>query len=211
MTYEVAFDVSQRIPQLGIGIVAAVALAIDFIVGLLDFDLLPPRWSIVFGLGALLLVLQWLVVGAWPYALAAIVFVSAVVVAARSNALRAASRRRLPPGTRRMVIGTFMLILVAGQGLPMVSAINLVRELGEGRAAVYEGPVTIEGFGKTECMTVSTYRYCYSEAVVTPGYNRMRYLFGALESGMLVRVSVIDDLIVRLEVSSTASTVIPRR
>ena len=50
-------------------------------------------------------------------------------------------------------------------------------------------------------MTVEGHKYCYGEAEVTPGYNRMRYLVGAIESGTEVRISVIDDLIVRVEVA----------
>ena len=68
----------------------------------------------------------------------------------------------------------------------MVSAIDLQRRLNEGQATVLEGPVSFEGFGKTECMTVSGYRSCYSDMEVTPGYNRMRYLVGALKWGMQV-------------------------
>jgi hypothetical protein len=203
VTYDVVFDVSQRIPQLGIGIVAAIALAIVIVVGLLDVETLIVGWPIVFGLGAVLLVLQWLVVDAWPYAVAAAVLVVVVVLVGQSDAIREAPPGKLPRGSRRTMMGTALLLLVAFLGLPMVSAIDLQRRLNEGQATVLEGPVSFEGFVKTECMTVSGYRYCYSETTVTPGYNRMRYLAGALESGMQVRASVIDDLIVRLEIASS--------
>lgn len=202
VTYDVVFDVSQRIPQLGIGMVAAIALAIVIVVGLLDVESLIVGWPIVFGLGAVLLVLQWLVVDAWPYAVAAAILVIVVVIAGQSEAVQEAPPGKLPRGSRRTMMGTAFLLLVAFLGLPMVSAIDLQRRLNEGQATVLEGPVSFEGFVKTECMTVSGYRYCYSETTVTPGYNRMRYLVGALESGTQVRASVIDDLIVRLEVAS---------
>ena len=113
VTYDVVFDVSQRIPQLGIGIVAAIALAIVIVVGLLDVDTLIVGWPIVFGLGAVLLVLQWLVVDAWPYAVAAAILVVVVVLVGQSDAIKEAPPGKLPRGTRRTMMGTALLLLAA--------------------------------------------------------------------------------------------------
>jgi hypothetical protein len=67
---------------------------------------------------------------------------------------------------------------------------------------ILEGTVTVESFVKTECLVVADQRFCYSDSGVSPGYNRRQYFIGALESGSQVRLSIIDDLIVRLEVAA---------
>jgi hypothetical protein len=199
MTYEVVFDIWQRLPQLAIGAVAAVALVVVIGLGLLwDIDDLIGRWRPVFGLGAACLCLEWLVVGEWPFALFEALVIGVMIVLARAPRSKA---DKLPPGSRRLIIGVFMLVFATGQGLPMIAAIDLERRLMDGQALVVEGPVTIEGFGKTECLSVAGQRFCYSEATVTPGYNRQRYLIGGLQNGAQVRLSILDGMIVRLEVA----------
>jgi len=130
--------------------------------------------------------------------------VAAVVAIGRSDAVTEAPPGPLPRGSRRTMIGVGMLGLTAFVGLPMVSAIDLTRRLAAGEAAVYEGPVTFESLGKTECLTVAGYRDCYGEAEVIPGWNRQRYLVGGLDSGAQLRISVLDDMIVRLELADPA-------
>jgi hypothetical protein len=201
MTYEVVFDVWQRLPQLAIGVVAAVALVLVVGAGLLwDIDDLIRWWRPVFGLGATCLCLQWLVVGEWPYVLVTAIVIGIMVVLARAPRSPADT---LPQGSRRLLVGVFMLVLAAFQGLPMTAAIDLDRRLMDGQAEVVEGPVRIEGFVKSECLLVDGQRFCYSQWEISPGYNRVRYLFGALQDGTHVRLSVIDGMIVRLEVAST--------
>jgi len=200
MAYETVFDVSQRLPQLALGVAGAAVLIVVILVGLLDIDALLPWWRVVLGLAATLLIAQWLVVGAWPYALAVVVAMVVLAVIARViDDLPPESGATLPRGSRRTIIATFMLVFVALQGLPMVKAIDLVRRENAGEAVVVEGPVRLESFGKTECMTVADRRTCYQESVISPGWNRMRYLVGGLHDGQMVRLSFLDDLIVRVE------------
>jgi hypothetical protein len=199
MTYEVVFDVWQRLPQLALGVVAALALLVVIGAGLRNIDALLARWPLVLGLGTSCLFLQWLIVGEWPYVLAGSVVIGILIALARAPR---APADKLPLGSRRLIVGLFMLVFAAFQGLPMIAAIDLDRRLMDGEAQIVEGPVRFVPFGgKTECLIVDGQRFCYSEAEVTSGYNRQRYLIGALRDGDQVRLSVIDGLIVRLEVA----------
>ena len=199
MTYEVVFDVWQRLPQLALGVVAALGLLVVIGAGLWNFDALVPRWPLVLGLGTTCLFLQWLIVGEWPYVVAGSVAIGIMVGLARAPR---APADKLPVGSRRLIVGLFMLVIAAFQGLPMVAAIDLDRRLMDGEAQIVEGPVRFGPFGgKAECLNVDGQRFCYSEWIVTAGYNRPRYLIGALRDGDQVRLSVIDGLIVRWEVA----------
>jgi hypothetical protein len=203
MTYQVVFDVSQRLPQLALGVAAATALAIVVLAGLIDTDALARRGPAVLGLGAMLLTMQWLVVGQWPFVVALLVVIGIVIALQRAGPAGLARSRagaRAMPGAGRLVIGLFELILAAFQGLPMVVAVDLTNRLAAGEAAIIEGPVTIQAIGKSECLVVEAQQFCYSDSVVTAGYNRRQYAFGSLQDGDIVRLSLIDGLIVRLEV-----------
>ena len=99
--------------------------------------------------------------------------------------------------------GTFGLIYAVFVGLPMFAAVGLERELLAGEAAIVEGPVLVEAQGKQECLVVDAQRFCYSNATVQPGYNRVRTILGGpFDTGDQVRLSVIGDQIVRIEVAA---------
>jgi 4-amino-4-deoxy-L-arabinose transferase-like glycosyltransferase len=71
--------------------------------------------------------------------------------------------------------------------------------------SVVEGPVSnfhpmpIEGH-QDECFSVQSARFCYSDYVVTAGFNNSASHGGPIREGLPVRVSYIDDIILRLEV-----------
>lgn len=201
MAYQVVFDVSQRLPQLAIGVVAAVVLAVVIAAGLWDSDAILERWPVVLGVGAASLALQLLIGGEWPYFLGGAVIIVTVLALERAGHAGTGRARRRPPGAAAFVLGFFALVFATLQGLAMVPAIDLNRRLIAGEALVVEGTVTVESFVKTECLAVADQRICYSESTISPGYNRRQYLIGGLESGRQVRQSIIDGLIVRLEVS----------
>jgi hypothetical protein len=202
LSYQVVFDVSERLPQLVVGVVAAAALAIVIVAGLWDTDALLRWWALVLGFGAACVGLQWLIGGQWPYLLGGAVVIAVIVLLERAGQQRADLARRLPRGAGSLMAGLFLLVLATGQGLPMVRAIDLNQRLLDGQATIVEGPVTVEPGLKSECLVVDAQRFCYSESTISPGYNRQRYLIGGLETGRQVRLSVIDGLIVRLEVGS---------
>jgi hypothetical protein len=215
VTYEVVFDVSERLPQLAVGAAATVVLLIVIAVGLRNPDLVLARWPVVLGLGAGLLGLTWLIGGLWAYTLA--VGVVTVVIAALELAGRPAADdgsesyvppppRRQPPGSIGLMVGLFALVLAAGIGLPMIATIDLQRKLQNGQATVVEGPVMVEERGKSECLVVDAQRFCYSDGAVTPGWNRRRTILGGpFDTGDQVRLSVIGGQIVRIEVAHTQS------
>lgn len=202
MAYQVVFDVSQRLPQLVIGVVAAIVLAIVIAAGLWDSDAVFERWAVVFGVGAASVALQLLIGGQWPYLLGGAVVIVTVLVLERAGHAGTGRASRLPPGAAAFVLGFFALVFAALQGLAMIPAISLNSRLIAGEATVVEGPATFESFGKTECLAVVNQRICYSESAISPGYNRQQYLIGALESGSQMRLSILDGLIVRLEVAA---------
>jgi uncharacterized membrane protein len=214
MTYQVLFDVSQRLPQLAIGVAAAVALMGVVAFGFWDSDATLERWPLVLILGATCVGLQWLIVGQWPFLLAGAVVVTIVVVLERAGRESSGQEQVRPertvraheviPGAATFMVGFFLLVLGAFQGLPMVQAIDLDRRLLAGEATIVEGTVTVESLGKSECLVVERQQFCYSESTISPGYNRQRYINGPLETGLHVRLSVIDDQIVRLEVGTEA-------
>jgi hypothetical protein len=215
MPYRVVFDVSERLPQLAVGVVATVVLLVVIAVGLRNADLVLARWPVVLGLGAGLLGLTWLVGNLWAYAIA--VVVAAVVVVALELAGRPAEDdgsesyvppppRRQPPGLFGLMVGLFALVFAAGIGLPMIAAVDLQRKLLDGQATVVEGAVMIETGGKSECLVVDAERFCYSNTTSTPGWNRQRTILGGpFDTGDQVRLSVVGGQIVRIEVANTAT------
>jgi len=202
MAYQVIFDVSQRLPQLAIGVVAAIVLAVVIAAGLWDSDTVLEWWAVVFGVGAACVALQFLIGGQWPYLLGGAVVAVTMLALERAGHAGTGRVSRLPPGAAAFALGLFALVFATFTGLAMIPAIELNRQLIAGEALILEGTVTVESFVKTECLVVADRRFCYSESGISPGYNRRQYIIGALESGSHVRLSIIDDLIVRLEVAA---------
>ncbi len=211
MTYEVVFDVSERLPQLAVGVVASGALVVLILVGLVNTDALLKRWPILLGVGAAFAGLQFVLAHEWPFAIATAVGVG-VIYALETAGLPDADpdwhevpgwSRRVPRGGGAVMAGTFGLIFAVFVGLPMYAAVGLERQLLAGEATVLEGPVMVEARPKEECLVVDAQRYCYSNAIVQPGYNRTRTILGGpFDTGDQVRLSVIGDQIVRIEVAA---------
>jgi hypothetical protein len=211
VTYQVVFDVSERLPQLAVGVVAAIVLLVVIAAGLRDAEVVVAWWPLVLGLGAGLLAIEWLLGGLWVYALA-VVTVTAVVAALEwatrpraddDDAYVPPPPRRMQSGAGGMVVGLFALVAAAGIGLPMVGAFELERRLLDGQATIVEGPVMIESRGKTDCLVVDAQRFCYPDAEIIPGFNRHQTIpGGALRTGDRVRLSVVAGEIVRIEVAT---------
>ncbi len=212
MTYEVVFDVSERLPQLGVGVVAAIVLVVVIAVGLWDSDVVVARWPLVLGIGAGLLVVVWLLGELWAFALAVVAGTAVVAALEWSNRptvdeddgsdhYQPRPPRRVQYGAGGMIVGLFALVLAAGTGLPMIAAFDLQRQLLDGQATVVEGPVMIEERGKSECLVIDAQRFCFSDGSIMPGYNRRQTILGGpFQAGDVVRLSVIAGQIVRVEV-----------
>lgn len=203
MNYRVVFDVSERLPAIALGVGAAVLLAGLILAGILAFDRLLPRWTFVLAAGGFLAAATALVQRNTTMLLIVALFLVFTLAAELSErpVEGVGRRRRTPPGGAGVGVGLFMLVFAAFVGLAMIPAISLAGQLADGQAVVVEGPVRIEDFGKSECIDVADRRFCYSNANVSPGFNRMRGLDGPLRDGMPVRLSVIGDTIVRVEVA----------
>lgn len=204
MTYEVVFDVADRVPLIALGAAAAVLAALVIIAGLWDVDLVLPFWPFVVGAAAAFVVLE-MVIGQsrsnllflWPVTMATIMEVL-------RDRVPGIPTERMPRGGAGTMFGLFTLVFAALFGLGTFGAISLSQQLRAGNADVLEGPLTdfYGGNGaKTECFTVQERRFCYSDSNVTPGFNRMRDYGGPIEPGQYVRVAAIGDQIVRLEIA----------
>jgi hypothetical protein len=207
MEYRVVFDVADRVPDITLGAIALVLFAGLGVAALLNLDAVLVRWPLVLIAGAGLLALeavvdrQLLVLGFCAFAF---------IIAAGSELQHrrmpeVGGTKGLPPGGGATMLGAFLLVFATFFGLPMISAIGLSQQLADGRAEVVEGPVTIDfevGGGKNECIHVAARRFCYSDWILTPGFNRTRALGGPMENGLQVRVSSIGDTIVRVEAAS---------
>jgi hypothetical protein len=210
VTYRVVFDVSDRIPQIAIGGAALLIFVVAAVTALWDFDALLGRWPLVLMAGSGLLGLEALV-DRQPLILGfALLFGLVVLGAERTRQtqppvdLATRRRRPLPPGGAGTMAGSMLLVFATLFGLPMLPALGLTRELSEGRVEVLEGPVTIEfevSGGKNECIAVTGRSFCYSDWLVTPGFNRTRALGGPMRDGLPVRLTLVDDTIVRVEIA----------
>lgn len=206
MSYRVVFDVVDRLPDIALGLAALVMLAGVILAGLWQFEELLPRWPLVLTVGAGLFALQAIADRRPLVAGGSLLFFAIAAASELYNRRIAATERSigLPLGGTGTAVGTFLLVFAVSFGLPMIPAIGLSRQLTEGQAEVVEGPVTIYfevGGGKNECISVTDRQFCYSDWVLTPGFNRTRALGGPIHDGLQVRLRVIGDTIVRLEVA----------
>jgi hypothetical protein len=204
MTYELVFDVADRVPLIALGAAAAVLAVLVILAGLWDVGVLLPAWPLLVGAAVTFVGLEMVVdksrsqlLFLWPVTLATIMEVA-------RDRVPGVPTNRLPRGGAATMFGTFTLVFAALFGLGTFGAIGLSQQLGAGRAEVLEGALTdfYGGNGaKTECFTVEERRFCYSDFTVTPGFNRMRDFGGPMQPGLQVRVSAIGGQIVRLEIA----------
>ena len=203
MTYRLVFDVAQQIPEIAVGIAAAVLLIGVIGAGLWAFDDLVRGWRPIaiatFTLAAVLLVLEQTRSLFFPIGFA----IAATIPDLLRDRVEAFSQFKVPRGTVATIGCTFLLVLVAGVGLSRFGAIDLANRLNSGQADVLEGPVTqfYEVPMKNECFTIEDRRFCYSDTAGSPGFNHTRAYGGPVNPGKSVRVAAIGDTIVRLEIA----------
>lgn len=208
MTYRLVFDVAQQIPEIAVGVPAAVLLIGVIAAGLWAFDDLVNAWRLIavatFTLAATLLILAQTRSLLFPVGFAVIAMIPDVL----RDRVEAFSQFKVPRGTVATVSCTFLLVLVAGTGLSKFGAIDLANRLNDGETDVLEGPVTqfYEVPMKNECFTVTDRRFCYSDTVGSPGFNRTRAYGGPINPGLSVRVAAIGNTIVRLEIATPVET-----
>ena len=203
MTYRLAFDVSQQIPEIAVGAAGATLLIGVIAVGLFAFDDLVEAWRPL-AVASLLLAV---VVGVLEQSRSFLFPIAFGVIGTGVDVLRerveAFRQLRVPRGSVATITCTFMLVFVAGAGLSRFGAVDLTNRLNAGEADVLEGEVAqfYEVPLKNECFTVEDRRFCYSDGADRPGFTRSRAYGGPIEPGLRVRVSAIGDTIVRLEIA----------
>ena len=200
----VVFDVSERLPDVAAGIVAAIVLIAVVVAWLRHSTLLESHWPVVLAVGAGLIVIEGLA-DRDPVVLGFGVFGAAF---GRLATARPGSPDQGAKGNNelaRLFARSFVLIGAIFFGLPRIDAIGLSQELAAGRATVIEGTVTVylEVPLKTECISVAAQRFCYSDNDVTTGFNHTHALGGPMVTGLYVRLYVIRDEIVRVEVADS--------
>jgi hypothetical protein len=114
------------------------------------------------------------------------------------------------PRWRRQFFVVFMgfSVLVA-TGVPLLQwkkRIQLISALRSGRASIVEGQVrNVVPMPRTghslECFTVRDTRFCYSDFVVSPGFNNTQSHGGPIREGLQVRIHHVDGAIVRFEIA----------
>ena len=135
-----------------------------------------------------------------------------VVVGLRSLTARWST----PPYNRPFWRAFHVLFTLFGLGIATVIPViqwterrALVEALESGEANVAEGrvrdfvPMPWAGHAM-ECFTVDTTRFCYSDFILTPGFNNARSHGGPVHEGLNVRIHHVASRIARLEVAKDA-------
>ena len=203
MTYRLVFDIAQRIPEIAVGIAAAILLFGLIAAGLWAFGDLIPAWRVIAVVSIAVAVVEAILEQSrsalFPLGFAAI----GVGVDVFRDRIEALAQWDVPRGAPTTMVCVFLLLWTAGSGLGRFGAIDLANQLNRGRADVLEGQVTqfSEVALKGECFTVEGRRFCYADSVVSPGFSRTRAYGGPINPGLSVRVAAIGDTIVRLEIA----------
>jgi hypothetical protein len=203
--YHLVFEVGERIPEIAFGVAALFALVVFVVIGLFEFDDLPRFWPVVLGVALVLGVLE-MAIDKSP-ADAPFLVIPGIVgvfeyVRSRDPDL---ADPKLPPGAMATMFGAFALVFVSLNGVGHFGAIGLSQRLQAGAVDELEGRVTAfyeVAAGKNECWSLADRRFCYSDWVSTPGFNRTRSLGGPIAPGAQIRLAVVGDTIVRLEVAA---------
>jgi len=203
LTYRLVFDVAQRIPEIAVGVAAAILLVGVIAAGLWAFGDLIRRWRVI-AFASIAVALVEAILEQSRSALFPVGFaVIGVAVDVFRDRIEALAQWDVPRGAPTTMLCVFLLLWTAGSGLGRFGAIDLANQLNRGQADVLEGEVTqfSEVALKSECFTVEGRRFCYADSVVSPGFSRTRTYGGPINPGLAVRVSAIGDTIVRLEIA----------
>lgn len=200
------FDVADRFPDIGLGVAALVVLVGVILTGLWAFGGVIARWPLILTAGASLAALETVINRQLVFLVGSLAIFAIVAAAEQYNRRFPAPGlfKRPPFGAAGTVVGIFLLIYAALTGLTMIPSMWLSRQLAGGQGEVIEGPVTIYlevASGKNECISVADRQFCYSDWVITPGFNRTRAMGGPMRNGLQVRLSAIGNTIVRVEVA----------
>jgi hypothetical protein len=209
--FSTAFDVGERIPMVVAGWVSLLLLGFAVIV------FAVPTWRAVllrrWWLALMAVVPLYAIVSAQAHMIWPFLWGTGWAIAGAANELRGERFRwspRLggsaaPAGTIGMIAAGGLLAVALLEGLSQHVAPALLAQLNAGQATVLsgqvEGYVEVAPAGKNDCFSVAERRFCVSDwNLTTPGFRQTKFSGTPIANGDLVRLSVIGNTIVRVEV-----------
>jgi hypothetical protein len=145
----------------------------------------------------------------WPYVAggSAFIFLGILLV---KYAHRVSIWDNMSRGFRRIFSWIFLSVGISWTIFVFIGTyfqyVSMLDDYKKGHYEVVEGVVTnfkpmpYSGH-MDECFTVNTVRFCYSDYGGTPGFNNTRSHGGPIRSGLHVRISYVDNVILKLEIA----------
>lgn len=211
MTYQVAFDISERFPEAVMGVVAFVAAIVVLALAIRRRSREPLRSTSWFwlGVGGLLWGLFNIHNIGVPYGLLAggALSIPAFILALlawRDVEVKLDEEYHPSARTVAAIAAVGILLLTSLEGAQQLRAFELARELSAGDASVVTGMVqdTTGGDWSWECFAVESHQYCFDGGPTSIGFHQIAASGGPIRDGLQVRVSSIGDVIVRLEIAA---------
>lgn len=208
MTYHVVFDISSRIPD---GIIGVLALCCLVAVGVLAIRnsgrgvLRRTSWIWLLAAGVLGAVFDMRNLGGSEGLLFALVFGGIALVlaiqAARDEEFVLAARS-VRARTVAAIVAPALLAFVGLEGVPQLQAWDLSSRLARGETTAETGVVhdhTNPNRG-SETFWIGEHEYSYVDSPNYVGFHQTAANGGPIRDGLQVRITSIGDVIVRLEV-----------
>ena len=210
MTYHAVFEISERLPDAFIGVVALAAAAGILALGLRRDGreaLRRVSWFCSAAAGVPWMAFEvhdtggqlGLLLGAIGAGIA-----GAVAFAAwKDMDLKWSEESRPRFRSVAPLVAVALMLLTGLEGAQQLSAWDLSRQLESGKATVIAGSVQDAhgDSGGYECFTVSADRFCYLDGPTSVGFHQAATNGGPIRNGLHVRVSAIGEVIVRLEIA----------
>ena len=211
-----AFDVSERIPMVLAGCVSLLLLGVALILFAVPrwrAGLLRRWWLAVIAVVPLYVIVSAQAHMVWPF-----LWGAGWVAIGAANELRGQrfqwsprlGNATAPPGSLGILAAGGLLAFSLFEGLSQYQAPALAAQLERGQAIVLSGPV--EGYvevapaGKNDCFSVAKRRFCVSDWILTsPGFRQTKSSGTPLANGEVVRLSVIGNAIVRVEIATSST------
>ena len=211
-SWHVIFDVSERIPSVFLGWLALAVLG-AVVLGLAGRQTRASvlrSWWVVSLAGILLLATRSIRESDWWFLGFALLFGAVAMVSeVTGQKFRWSPRlggQEAPAGTIAVIAGGALLTMAGLFGVSQSAAVGLAERLATGDTTVVVGRVT--GYsagpsGKWDCFSVEGHQFCFSDYVMQAGFNRTQFFGSPLRNGSLVRLNVVGETIVRLELPAS--------
>ncbi len=215
--FRTVFDVSERIPIVIAGWISLLLLGVSIV------TFAVPSWRAAllrrWWLALVAVVPLYTIVSAQSHMIWPFVWGAAWVMIGAANEVRGKRLRWSPrlggsvaaPGTTGLIAAAVLLAFALLGGLSQHQAPALLAQLNAGDATVLsgrvQGYVEVSPAGKNDCFSVAERRFCVSDWILdTPGFRQTKFSGTPIADGDLVRLSVIGNAIVRVEVAAPTTT-----